>query len=340
MTLMNRRVVLAARPQGAPGPEHFRLESVPVPTPAPGEGLVRNRWLSLDPYMRGRMSTSKSYAAPHPIDEVMLGGTVGDVIASAHDGFAVGDTVLAFGGWQEYALISGEGLRMLHRVDPRLGPLSLYLGALGMPGMTAWYGLKRIIEPRAGETVLVSAASGAVGSVVGQLAKSMGCRVIGVAGGAEKCAYVTQELGFDACLDHKTLRDVREVESALAEVAPQGIDGCFENVGGVVFEGTLRQMNAFGRVAVCGMIAAYNGEAVPLRDPTVILRSRLKVQGFIISENPADMAEAFRELAGLYAAGHLKYRESIAVGIESAPEAFFGLLQGRNFGKQLVRIDG
>lgn len=337
--LMNRRIVLAARPDGAPGPEHFRLETVPVEDPAAGEVLVRNRWLSLDPYMRGRMSVSKSYAAPHPLDAVMLGGTVGEVIASRHDGYAVGDTVLAFGGWQEYARIGGDGLRMVHRVDPTLAPASLYLGALGMPGMTAWYGLERIIEPKAGETVLVSAASGAVGSVVGQLAKAAGCRVIGVAGGPAKCAYVTDELGFDACLDHRTLGSVRDAEAALAAAAPAGIDGCFENVGGVVFEATLRQMNAFGRVAVCGMIAAYNGEAVPLRDPTVILRSRLRVQGFIISENPAEMTEAFRTLVSRYAQGNLRYRESVAVGLESAPEAFIGLLQGRNFGKQLVRLD-
>jgi NADPH-dependent curcumin reductase len=339
MTLMNRRIVLASRPQAAPGPDNFRLESVEVPALANGEVLIRNRWLSLDPYMRGRMSASKSYAAPHPVGEVMLGGTVGEVVQSTHEGFAVGDTVLAFGGWQEYAVVAGDGLKMLHRVDPRLAPPSLYLGALGMPGMTAWYGLRRIIAPAAGETVLVSAASGAVGSVVGQLAKSMGCRVIGVAGGPEKCAYVTDELGFDACLDHRTLGDLRAVEAALSVAAPGGIDGCFENVGGVVFEGTLRHMNAFGRVAVCGMIAAYNGDAIPLRDPTVILRSRLKVQGFIISENPAEMAEAFRELAALHTAGRLTYRETVAVGLESAPLAFAGLLQGRNFGKQLVRLD-
>jgi NADPH-dependent curcumin reductase CurA len=338
MTIVNRRIVLASRPVGAPGHDNFRLESVAVPTPAPGEVLIRNHWLSLDPYMRGRMSTSKSYADPHPLDAVMLGGTVGEIVASGHDGFAVGDTVLAFGGWQEYSLVAGEALRMVHRVDPKLAPLQRYLGALGMPGMTAWYGLHRIIEPKAGETVVVSAASGAVGTVVGQLAKRAGCRVIGIAGGPEKCAYVTDELGFDACLDHKALRDAHDFDEALGAVAPAGVDGCFENVGGVVFEGTLRRMNAFGRVAVCGMIAAYNGEPIPLRDPTVILRSRLKVQGFIISENPADMAEAFRELAAMHIQGQLKYRESIAEGIESAPEAFFGLLQGRNFGKQLVRL--
>ncbi len=338
MTAMNRRIVLASRPEGAPGPENFRLESVPVPVPASGEILIRNHWLSLDPYMRGRMSTTKSYADPHPLDAVMLGGTVGVVAASGHEGFAVGDTVLAFGGWQEYALVAGEALRMVHRIDPNLAPLQRYLGALGMPGMTAWYGLNRIMEPKAGETVVVSAASGAVGSVVGQLAKAAGCRVVGIAGGPEKCAYVTDELGFDACLDHKALRDARAFDVALAAAAPNGVDGCFENVGGLVFEGTLRRMNAFGRVAVCGMIAGYNGEPVPLKDPTVILRSRLKVQGFIISENPADMLEAFKELARLHVEGRLRYRESIAEGLEAAPEAFFGLLQGRNFGKQLVRL--
>jgi NADPH-dependent curcumin reductase CurA len=335
---MNRRIVLASRPTAAPGPENFRLETVPVPQPGPGEVLIRNHWLSLDPYMRGRMSTSKSYADPHPLDAVMLGGTVGVVEASRHDGFAVGDTVLAFGGWQEYALVGGDGLRMVHRIDPGLAPMQRYLGALGMPGMTAWYGLHRIIEPKSGETVVVSAASGAVGMVVGQLAKAAGCRVVGVAGGPDKCAFVTQELGFDACLDHKALTDPRDFDAALAAAAPAGVDGCFENVGGMVFEGTLRRMNAFGRVAVCGMIAGYNGEPVPLKDPTVILRSRLKVQGFIISENPADMMEAFRELAGLHGAGRLRYRETVADGLEAAPEAFFGLLKGHNFGKQLVRL--
>ncbi len=338
MTTMNRRIVLASRPQAIAGPENFRLETVPVPTPAVGEVLIRNHWLSLDPYMRGRMSAIKSYADPHPVDAVMLGGTVGVVAASANDQFAVGDTVLAFGGWQEYALIAGDGLRMVHRIDPALAPMQRYLGALGMPGMTAWFGLNRIIEPKAGETVVVSAASGAVGSVVGQLAKAAGCRVVGIAGGGDKCAYVVEELGFDACLDHKALRDTRDFDKALAAAAPQGVDGCFENVGGMVFEGTLRQMNAFGRIALCGMIAGYNGEPVPLKDPTVLLRSRLKVQGFIISEKPAEMAEAFRALAAAHVAGQLKYRESIAEGIAAAPDAFFGLLQGRNFGKQLVHL--
>jgi hypothetical protein len=335
---MNRRIVLASRPAAVPALENFRLETVPVAMPGAGEVLIRNHWLSLDPYMRGRMSTAKSYADPHPLDAVMLGGTVGVVEASGHAGFAVGDTVLAFGGWQEYALVAGDALRMVHRIDPALAPMQRYLGALGMPGMTAWYGLNRIIEPKAGETVVVSAASGAVGMVVGQLAKAAGCRVVGVAGGPEKCAYVIEELGFDACLDHKALRDARDFDQALANAAPAGVDGCFENVGGLVFEGTLRRMNAFGRIAVCGMIAGYNGEPVPLKDPTVILRSRLKVQGFIISESPADMAEAFKELAPLHVQGRLRYRESIADGIASAPEAFLGLLQGRNFGKQLVRL--
>ncbi len=338
MTAMNRRIVLASRPAAVPALENFRLETVPVAMPGAGEVLIRNHWLSLDPYMRGRMSTAKSYADPHPLDAVMLGGTVGVVEASGHAGFAVGDTVLAFGGWQEYALVAGDALRMVHRIDPALAPMQRYLGALGMPGMTAWYGLNRIIEPKAGETVVVSAASGAVGMVVGQLAKAAGCRVVGVAGGPEKCAYVIEELGFDACLDHKALRDARDFDQALANAAPAGVDGCFENVGGLVFEGTLRRMNAFGRIAVCGMIAGYNGEPVPLKDPTVILRSRLKVQGFIISESPADMAEAFKELAPLHVQGRLRYRESIADGIASAPEAFLGLLQGRNFGKQLVRL--
>jgi NADPH-dependent curcumin reductase CurA len=268
----------------------------------------------------------------------MLGGTVGEVVESRHASFQPGDHVLAYGGWQEFSLIRGEGLAFLHPVDPALAPLSTYLGLLGMPGATAWFGLNRLIEPKAGETVVVTAASGAVGSVVGQLARLAGCRVVGVAGGPEKCAYVREELGFDVCLDHRQLRTPSEISAALRAAAPNGIDGCFENVGGPVFEGVLRQMNAFGRVAICGMIAAYNGEPVPIQDPTVILRSRLRVQGFIISEHPEDMRTAVRELAKCAAAGQIKYRESVADGIESAPEAFAGLLRGRNFGKQLVRL--
>jgi len=327
-----RRIVLASRPAAEVTPENFRLETVPLPAPADGQVLVRNRWLSLDPYMRGRMNEGRNYAAAQPLDETMIGTTAGEVVESRHPKFAVGDQVVGFFGWQEYGVSDGS---VLKKVETTHVPLSAYLGAVGMPGVTAWYGLNRIIEPKAGETVVVSAASGAVGGVVGQLAKLAGCRAIGIAGGAEKCRYVTEELGFDACIDYKAV----DVGMALKRAAPQGVDGCFENVGGAIMDAVLPRMNAFGRIALCGLIAGYNGEPIPIRNPTWLLISRLKLQGFIVSEHMELWPQALKELGAHVAAGRIRYRESIAHGLENAPAAFIGLLKGRNFGKQLVRLD-
>jgi NADPH-dependent curcumin reductase CurA len=331
MSLVNQRIVLASRPRGQVVPENFRLESAPVAELAEGQLLVRNDWLSLDPYMRGRMDDVRSYVAPQALDEVMGGGTAGEVIASRHPGFAVGDKVVGRLGWQRYAVTDGAGL---NKVDASRIPLSAYLGCVGMPGVTAWYGLTQIIAPKAGETVVVSAASGAVGSVVGQLAKARGCRVVGVAGGAEKCRAVVEEFGFDACVDYKAGR----LREDLAAATPQGIDGYFENTGGEVLDLVLARMNAFGRIAVCGLIAGYDGQPIPVNNIRAILVSRLKVQGFIISEHPEFWPTALAELGEAVASGRLRYRETVAQGLASAPDALIGLLKGRNFGKQLVRL--
>jgi NADPH-dependent curcumin reductase len=246
--------------------------------------------------------------------------------------------VVGMGGWQQYGVFDGRSPGVLRKVDTSRVPLSAYLGAVGMPGVTAWIGLTQIIQPKPGETVVVSAASGAVGGVVGQLAKARGCRAVGIAGGAEKCAYVTGELGFDACVDYKAHHEPHALAAALRAAAPGGVDGDFENVGGEILNVVLAQMNDFGRIALCGAISGYDGQPVPLRDPTQILRSRLKVQGFIVSEHMEHWPAALKELGELVASGALKYRESIAEGIEATPEAFLGLLRGRNFGKQLVRL--
>jgi hypothetical protein len=338
MTTMNRRIVLAARPKLEAALEHFRMETVPLPEVGPDQVLVRHHFLSLDPYMRGRMSEAKSYAAPQPLDQVMIGGTVGEVVQSRHPNYQVGDRVAGYGGWQEYSLVEGPALVTLQKVDTRQVPLSAYLGPVGMPGITAWYGLSKICEAKPGETVAVSAAAGAVGSVVGQLAKMRGCRAIGIAGGRDKCAYVVEELGFDACVDYKAAGSAEALSARLAEVAPKGIDAYFENVGGLVLDAVLPQMNAFGRIAVCGMIAGYEGAPVPIKQPTLILRSRLKMQGFIVFEQPDTVPWAQAELASAVASGRIKYRETIAEGLENAPAAFLGLLKGRNLGKQLVRL--
>ncbi|HEX9208395.1 MAG TPA: NADP-dependent oxidoreductase, partial [Steroidobacteraceae bacterium] len=330
------RIVLASRPGGAPvKPEHFRLEQVPVPTVGPGQVLVRNHFLSLDPYMRGRMEDMKSYAAPQPLDETMGGGTVGVVEESQHPKFSAGDAVAGYLGWQEYGLTDGTGLT---RLDTRHVPLSAYLGPVGMPGVTAWYGLKKICEPKPGETVLVSAASGAVGSVVGQLAKMMGCHVIGIAGGPDKCTYVRDELGFDACIDHRQFKDVRAMSEALGAAAPGGIDALFENVGGVCLDAALTRMNPFGRIALCGLIAGYEGGDLSIRNARYLLTMRLRLQGFIVGEHSEHWPAALAELGEGVASGRIKYRESIAQGLAAAPEAFIGLLHGRNFGKQLVKL--
>lgn len=341
MTL-NHQILLASRPQGEATVDNFKLVEAPVPTLdqlADGQVLVRHHYLSLDPYMRGRMNDSKSYAEPQPLNTVMLGGTVGEVVASKHARFAPGDKVLGMGGWQEYSVVdaSVKGA-MLHKVDTAHIPLSAYLGSVGMPGVTAWYGLIKIIAPKAGETVVVSAASGAVGSVVGQLAKARGCRVVGVAGGADKCRYVTEELGFDACIDYKVHSDPKAFYKALKEATPNGIDGYFENVGGMILDAVLLRMNAFGRIAMCGMIAGYDGQPLPMQNPALILVNRLKIEGFIVSEHPEVWPEATMELGTMVATGKMKFRESVAQGIASAPDAFLGLLKGKNFGKQLVKL--
>jgi NADPH-dependent curcumin reductase CurA len=269
---------------------------------------------------------------------VMGGGAVGEVVASKNPAFAVGDKVVGMGGWQEYQLVGAEQRGLLRKVDTRHVPLSAYLGAVGMPGVTAWYGLTHIIEPKAGETVVVSAASGAVGGVVGQLAKQRGVRAVGIAGGPDKCAYVTGELGFDACVDYKAHPDLKSLSAALKEACPAGIDGVFENVGGVVLDAAMQRANAFARIALCGMIAGYDGQPIAMAAPQLLLTNRIKLQGFIVSEHMDLWPQALTELGTLVATGKLKYRETVAEGIESAPEAFLGLLKGRNFGKQLVKL--
>ena len=338
MSTTNRQILLASRPKGEPGAENFKLVEAPVAPLADGQVLVRHHFLSLDPYMRGRMSDAKSYAAPQPLDQVMIGGTAGEVIESRHPDFAPHDLVVGMGGWQEYAVVDARQRGMLQKVDAARVPLQAWLGPVGMPGITAWYGVVRIIAPRPGETVVVSSAAGAVGSVAGQLAKARGARVVGIAGGPEKCRWVVDELGFDACLDHREHADLASMSAALKAACPQGVDGCFENVGGIGLDAVLLRANAFARVALCGMIAGYNGQHVPLTVPQMLLVNRMRLEGYIISEHMQDWPEARAELVELLAAGRLRYRESIAEGIESAPVAFIGLLRGRNLGKQLVQI--
>ena len=326
-----QRIVLAARPQGGVAPTDFRLETVPVPEIGEGQLLVRNHYLSLDPYMRMRMEDIKSYAAPQAIDEVMIGGTAGEVIASKNPKFAVGDKVVGMLGWSEMGVSDGS---MLKKVDSTQIPLSAYLGIVGMPGMTAWYGLNKILQPKPGQTIAVSAASGAVGSVVGQLAKLQGCRVIGIAGGKAKCQLVVDSFGFDACVDYKAGNLFRDIKAA----APDGIDGLFENVGGVVMDASLNQMNPFGRVALCGMISGYDGQPMPVHALHKVLSMRLMMQGFIVSEHLELWPQGLSELGQLVATKKLNYRETIAEGLAAEPEAFIGMLRGKNIGKQLVKL--
>jgi NADPH-dependent curcumin reductase len=337
MAEINRRIVLAARPHGEPNASHFRMEEGRVPHPGEGEVLLRNRWLSLDPYMRGRMSAAKSYAEPVGIGEVMVGGTVSEVVASQHPDFAAGETVVAFGGWQDYAVSGAKGLRKL---DPRVSPPSLALGILGMPGMTAYTGLLNIGRPKAGETVVVAAAAGPVGSLVGQIAKLKGARAVGIAGGPDKCRYLTKELGFDAAVDHRA----PDFADALARACPKGIDVYFENVGGAVFDAVLPLLNDFARIPVCGLVSAYNATEVPPGPDQrpglmrLVLTKRLHIQGFIVWDFATQAAEFRREVGGWLKEGRVRYREDIVDGLENAPEAFIGLLKGRNFGKLVVRV--
>ena len=335
---VNRQILLDNRPQGEATTSNFRLVSVQTPELGEGQVLVRHHYLSLDPYMRGRMNDGKSYAQPQPLGEVMIGGTVGEVLQSRHPRFQPGDAVVGMGGWQEYSVVDADQPGLLRKVDTTHVPLSYYLGAVGMPGVTAWYGLTQIIAPQAGETVVVSAASGAVGSAFAAVAKARGCRVVGIAGGPDKCRYAQEELHFDACIDYRQHPDLKSMAQALKAACPQGIDGYFENVGGYLLDAVLLRTNAFARIAVCGMIAGYDGQPLPLQNPALILVSRLKVQGFIVSEHMDLWPQALQELGTLVAQGRLRPRESIAQGIDSAPEAFLGLLKGRNFGKQLVKL--
>ena len=334
----NRQILLDNRPEGEATSGNFKLVTTNTPALQDGQVLVRHHYLSLDPYMRGRMNDSKSYAQPQPLGEVMIGGTVGEVVESRHPKFAAGDKVVGMGGWQQYSVVDANQPGAVRKVDTTHVPLSHYLGAVGMPGVTAWYGLVKIINPKAGETMVVSAASGAVGSAYGALAKARGCRVVGIAGGKDKCDYVVNELGFDACIDYKQHKDAGSLSKALKQACPKGIDGYFENVGGLVLDAVLSRMNAHGRIAVCGMIAGYDGQPVPLTYPQLILTNRLKVQGFIVSEHMEVWPEALKELGTLVGMGKLRPRESVAPNLEAAPEAFLGLLKGKNFGKQLVKL--
>jgi len=326
----NKGFVLASRPKGAPTAANFRLVESETPELKDGQVLVKNHYMSLDPYMRGRMDDARSYTAAQQIDAVMGGGTVGEVVASHNARLAVGTKVVGMGGWQLYSVSDGQGLMP---IDAAI-PLSAYLGCVGMPGVTAWYGLNKIIAPKAGETVVVSAATGAVGAVVGQLAKAHGAHAVGIAGGPEKCAYATGELGFDACVDHRSPTFAADLKAAL----PNGVDGLFENVGGEPFKQTMRRLNPFARIAVCGLIASYDGEATTLPDMRVMLVMRAKMEGFIVSEHMEVWPQALKELGALVASGRMKYRESVAEGLESAPEAFMGMLKGKNFGKQVVKL--
>ncbi|AFU46369.1 alcohol dehydrogenase [Acidovorax sp. KKS102] len=334
----NQQIVLDNRPQGEAVASNFKLVATDTPPLQDGQVLVRHHYLSLDPYMRGRMNESKSYAASQALGEVMIGGTVGEVAESKHPKYAVGDKVVGMGGWQEYSVVNADQPGALRKVDTTHVPLSHYLGAVGMPGVTAWYGLVKIIAPKEGDTVVVSAATGAVGSAFAALAKARGCRAVGIAGGADKCKYAVEELGFDACIDYKQHSDVKAMSKALKEACPNGIDGYFENVGGWIMDAVMLRMNAFSRIALCGMIAGYDGAPLPMANPALMLINRMKVEGFIVSEHMEVWPDALKELGTLVGTGKLRPRETIAQGIAAAPEAFLGLLKGKNFGKQLVKL--
>ena len=335
---VNRSIRLASRPHGAPTGANFRLESSPVPVPNEGQVLLRTVYLSLDPYMRGRMSAGPSYAPPLEIDDVMVGGTVCRVAESRHPDYKQGEWVLSGNGWQDFALSDGAALLKL---DSTMRHPSHALGVLGMPGFTAYMGLLDIGQPKAGETLVVAAASGPVGATVGQIGKLKGCRVVGIAGGAEKCRHAVEVLGFDACIDHRT----EDFPAQLAANCPDGIDVYFENVGGKVFDAVLPLLNTGARVPVCGVVAQYNSTELPEgpdRLPLLldtILKKRMRMQGFIIFNDYGHRYDEFaRDMSTWYAEGKIKYREQIVQGLENAPEAFMGLLEGKNFGKLVVQV--
>jgi NADPH-dependent curcumin reductase CurA len=335
---MNRRVLLKSRPVGEPKPSDFEVAEAPMPTPGEGEILVRTIWLSLDPSMRGRMNDTKSYSAPVELGQPMVGGTVGEVVESLHPGFTPGDFVLGYGGWQAYHVAKAgatPGPFGPLKLDPRAAPLSTALGVLGMPGMTAYVGLLDIGQPKPGETVVVSAASGAVGSAVGQMAKLKGCRAVGIAGSQAKCDYVVKELGFDACVNYKT----SDLFTALKEACPKGIDIYFDNVGGDVLKAVLKLVNPFARIPLCGIISQYNAtELPPGPNMGVFLVNRLTLRGFIVSDHVDRLPAFIADCATWIREGKLKYREDIVDGIDKAPKALIGLLHGENFGKLLVRV--
>ncbi|MGO8952000.1 MAG: NADP-dependent oxidoreductase [Rhodomicrobium sp.] len=333
----NRQIVLVSRPQGEPTPGNFKLAEAPIPSIGSRQILLKTKCLSLDPYMRGRMSEAKSYVPPFVIGEPLGGGTVSEVVATHNPKFAVGDVVLAFGGWQDYAVSDGSGLRKL---DPAIAPVTAALGVLGMPGLTAYAGLLNIGQPKPGETLAVAAAAGPVGSTVGQIAKIKGCRVVGIAGGQKKVDYLKSELGFDAAVDHRSPHLKEELRAA----CPDGIDIYFENVGGAVWDAVFPLLNNFARVPVCGLVASYNATSLPEGPDRsaalmrTILTKRLRLQGFIVYDFAQQTEDFLRDAGGWIREGKLKYREDIVEGLENAPQAFIGLLKGANFGKLLVKV--
>lgn len=331
---VNRQIVLAARPAGWPRESDFKLEEGPIPEPGAGQFLVRNIYMSVDPYMRGRMNDRRSYAPPFQVGQPLDGRAVGQVVKSNNPRFPVGECVSSMHGWREYFVSDGEGV---NRIDPGLAPLSVYLGVLGIPGFTGWYGLRAIGKPKPGETLVVSGAAGATGSLVAQMGKILGCRVVGTAGSDAKCAHLTKELGLDAAIDYKAASDLYE---ALREACPQGIDIYFENVGGPILDAVLRLLNPFSRIPLCGMISQYNLET-PEPGPRYLMSmigNRTLMQGFIISDHLDRYPEFVREVGGWLKAGRLRYEETIVEGLENAPKAFLGLFRGENVGKMLVKV--
>jgi NADPH-dependent curcumin reductase CurA len=337
MSLKNRQVLLASRPSGEPTPDNFRMGEVEAPRPGSGQMLLRTIYLSLDPYMRGRMNAAPSYASPVGVGEVMEGRSISEVIESNLPSYAAGDVVLAPTGWQDYSLSDGKDSR---KIDPSLAPVTYALGVLGMPGLTAYAGLLTIGQPQPGETVVVAAASGAVGSLVGQIAKITRCRAVGIAGGERKCRYVTNELGFDACLDHRDPAFPEQLQQACST----GVDLYFENVGGRVFDAVLPLLNTFARVPVCGLIAHYNAKELPAGPDRVpplmmaILVKRLTFRGFIVSDFAAQFPKFLADMSAWLKEGRIKYREDVTDGLENAPRELIGLLKGENFGKKIIRV--